>query len=52
MENNDFFTAIEEETKLNEKEQSESEIETPFIEGLPDWDLAPPYETIKRGDSK
>lgn len=50
MDNNDFFTVIEEDTNSPEKEQIESILETPFIEGLPDWDLAPPYETIKRGE--
>lgn len=52
MDNSNFFTTIEEEKDLPKQEQSESIIETPFIEGLPDWDLVPPYETIKRGDSK
>ena len=50
MDNNDFFTVIEEDTNSPEKEQIESILENPFIEGLPDWDLAPPYETIKRGE--
>lgn len=49
MENNEAFTFIED---LEETKKEEENVENPFVTGLPDWDLEPPYETIKRGDSK
>lgn len=48
MENNEAFTFIDDKEEIKEEEN----IENPFVTGLPDWDLEPPYETIKRGDSK
>ena len=47
MENNEYFTFIEEDETTKE---NEDETENPFVAGLPSWDLEPPYETIKRGD--
>lgn len=51
MNNEDFFTKIEEpiETNINIINKAEVvEEENQFIKGLPDWDLEPPFETIRR----
>lgn len=45
-ENDNTFNAIEEEKKENEL------FVNTFVMGLPDWDLEPLYESIKRGDKK
>lgn len=49
MDNNNFFTPIEEQ-KEEPVQKKEENIENIFVTGLPDWDLEPPYETIKRGE--
>ena len=51
MEKDEIFTPIEEMPKETiSKEQEEQKTENPFIIGLPQWDLEPPYETIQRGN--
>lgn len=49
MDNNDFFTEIEEENKKETIEQEKINNLNPFVTGLPNWDLEPLYEPIKRG---
>ena len=51
MNNDDFFSQIDEpfETNLDEI-KSEEQDENPFVQGLPSWDLEPPYETIRRNE--
>lgn len=39
------ITVIKEETKKEVKEED-------FVTGLPEWDLAPPYEVIRRVNRK
>ena len=51
MEKDEIFTPIEEvEQETTSKEPEETETTNPFIIGLPQWDLEPPYETIQRGN--
>ena len=44
-ENQEPMTVIKEETKKEVKEED-------FVTGLPEWDLAPPYEVIRRVNRK
>lgn len=44
-ENQEPMTVIKEETKKEIKEED-------FVTGLPEWDLAPPYEVIRRVNRK
>lgn len=44
-ENQEPTTVIKEETKKEVKEED-------FVTGLPEWDLAPPYEVIRRVNRK
>lgn len=50
MNDENFFTPIEEDDE-KDSEDKEENIENIFVTGLPKWDLEPPYETIRRGDS-
>lgn len=52
MEKKEIFTKIEKpESEDNSNEKSEeTNYETPFVTGLPTWDLNPPYEVMKRGE--
>lgn len=36
----------------NEEKSNNIELEEAFVTGLPDWDLLPPYETIRRVNRK
>lgn len=49
MNNNEIFTDIEEENNKENIKQEEKEELNPFVVGLPNWDLEPLYEPIKRG---
>ena len=49
MNNDDFFTQIDEQFEENINMIEEQE-ENPFVQGLPNWDLEPPYETIRRNE--
>lgn len=49
MDNDNFFTLIDEQEEQNKEPQKET-TENTFVTGLPDWDLEPPYKTIKRGE--
>ena len=51
MEKEQIFTPIKEisEEQISQ-EKEELKTENPFIIGLPQWDLEPPYETIQRGN--
>ena len=53
MENEEVFTQIEKSESENKLKETSEEInyETPFVTSLPSWDLAPPYEVIKRGNN-
>lgn len=50
--NTNTFQFIKEEEKPKEKENKENvinpNIKEDFVTGLPDWDLAPLYEVIRR----
>ncbi len=47
----DAITYIEEDEITPQEIVNESnEIKSEFINGLPDWDLEPPYEIIKRSN--
>lgn len=51
MEQEEIFIPIEEtEQEKISAEKEELKTENPFIIGLPQWDLEPPYETIQRGN--
>ena len=54
MDNNNFFTNIEDEKENNLETIQEEEKSNlnPFVTGLPNWDLEPLYETIKRGNQE
>ena len=36
----------------NKPNVEETKLENPFVTGLPDWDLEPLYEPIKRGNQQ
>ena len=46
----EFFTKLDEEKTTEEKE--EVVLENPFVTGLPDWDLEPLYDPLKRGNNE
>lgn len=50
--NTDPFQFIDEEQPINEKQNedniSKEEITEDFVTGLPNWDLTPPYEVVRR----
>lgn len=50
MKDEEVFTKIEDEETSNNIE--ETKIESPFVTGLPNWDLEPLYEPIKRGNKE
>lgn len=52
MDDEKVFTELtqqDDENKYNESSE-EKKYETPFVTGLPTWDLNPPYEVMKRGE--
>lgn len=50
--NDNTITYLEEDEKITEQEKKETPeyINNEFINGLPEWDLEPPYEVIKRSE--
>lgn len=48
MKDEEVFTKIEDDINTSNKVE-ETKLENPFVTGLPNWDLEPPFETIKRG---
>ena len=53
--NDDVITYIDDSEPLkneinNQKKEEIPENNNEFIKGLPDWDLEPPYELIKRSN--
>ncbi len=57
MDNDNTFTYVNNENKNDEKvitqddDKHEETVETQaqaFVTGLPDWDLTPPYEVVRR----
>lgn len=57
MDNDNTFTYVNNENKNDEKvitqddDKHEESVETQaqaFVTGLPDWDLTPPYEVVRR----
>lgn len=50
----EIFSKIEDESQLEKKsnEKDEAKESKPFVTGLPNWDLEPPYETIQRSNKK
>ena len=56
MENNEVFQNIDDDNTIknntfNSIEDKDSSLNT-FVLGLPDWDLEPLFETIKRRDTE
>lgn len=47
----EFFETIEEDEEKSDNVE-ETKLENPFVTGLPDWDLEPLYEPIKRGNQQ
>lgn len=55
MNDEEIFKEIEEESNLEKihlDNIEEQNTENPFVTGLPNWDLEPPYEPIKRGNQQ
>ena len=50
--NDDTITYLDEENEIKpiKIEEESIKIDNEFINGLPDWDLEPPYELIKRSN--
>ena len=53
--NDDVITYLDESEPINNEINKPKKVELPdnnneFIKGLPDWDLEPPYELIKRSN--
>lgn len=51
MDNKEYFTEIEETIKQDNIELNKED-DNSFIKELPDWDLEPPYDPIKRENKK
>jgi len=50
MDNNDDFQKIEEDVVIEDVTSSLDNVQEAFVTGLPDWDLEPLYEPVKRGN--
>lgn len=55
IDNNNFLIEISNKENDNylvkenqEKKKDEKPLEDSFVTGLPDWDLTPPYEVVRR----